>query len=49
MLDLQLGATDGVEQLRRLAKQHYTGEVVLMSGFDSRVLAAFVRWARASG
>ncbi len=45
VLDLQLGATDGVEQLRRLAKQHYTGEVVLMSGFDSRVLGT----ARALG
>ena len=38
VLDLQLGDTDGVEQLRRLAMQHYPGGVVLMSGFDARVL-----------
>ncbi len=40
MLDLQLGDSDGVEQLRRLAAQGYTGAVVLMSGFDARVLAS---------
>ena len=45
MLDLQLGDTDGVEQLRLLAKQHYSGAVVLMSGFDARVLGT----ARALG
>jgi EAL domain-containing protein (putative c-di-GMP-specific phosphodiesterase class I)/FixJ family two-component response regulator len=39
VLDLQLGDTDGVTQLRRLAEQHYTGSLVLMSGFDARVLA----------
>jgi EAL domain-containing protein (putative c-di-GMP-specific phosphodiesterase class I)/CheY-like chemotaxis protein len=45
VLDLQLGDTDGVEQLRLLAARHYTGALVLMSGFDARVLAT----ARAVG
>jgi EAL domain-containing protein (putative c-di-GMP-specific phosphodiesterase class I)/DNA-binding CsgD family transcriptional regulator len=45
VLDLQLGGTDGVEQMRLLADRHYTGALVLMSGFDSRVLAS----ARAVG
>ena len=40
LLDLQLGVTDGVEQLRFLAEQHYGGAIVVMSGFDARVLAA---------
>jgi EAL domain-containing protein (putative c-di-GMP-specific phosphodiesterase class I) len=39
VLDLQLGGTDGVEQLRLLADQRYRGSVILMSGCDSRVLA----------
>jgi EAL domain-containing protein (putative c-di-GMP-specific phosphodiesterase class I) len=39
MLDLQLGDTDGVEQMRVLAEREYTGALVLMSGFDARVLA----------
>jgi EAL domain-containing protein (putative c-di-GMP-specific phosphodiesterase class I)/DNA-binding NarL/FixJ family response regulator len=39
MLDLQLGGTDGVQQLRALATQRYAGMLVLMSGFDTRVLA----------
>lgn len=45
LLDLQLGDTDGVEQLRLLAEQRYGGVLVLMSGFDARVLAT----ARALG
>jgi EAL domain-containing protein (putative c-di-GMP-specific phosphodiesterase class I) len=45
MLDLQLGDTDGVEQMRVLAEQQYTGALVLMSGYDVRVLAT----ARAVG
>ena len=40
LLDLQLGATDGVAQLRVLAEQNFTGAVVLMSGFDGRVLGS---------
>jgi len=39
VLDLQLGGTDGVEQMRLLANQHYAGALVLMSGYDARVLA----------
>ena len=45
LLDLQLGETDGVEQLRLLAERQYAGLLVLMSGFDPRVLAT----ARALG
>lgn len=45
LLDLQLGETDGVEQLRLLAERQYGGVLVLMSGFDARVLAT----ARALG
>jgi EAL domain-containing protein (putative c-di-GMP-specific phosphodiesterase class I)/ActR/RegA family two-component response regulator len=40
VLDLQLGASDGIEQLRFLQSLGYTGAVVLMSGFDARVLAS---------
>lgn len=39
VLDLQLGETDGIEQLRYLSAQRYGGDLVLVSGFDSRVLA----------
>jgi EAL domain-containing protein (putative c-di-GMP-specific phosphodiesterase class I)/FixJ family two-component response regulator len=39
ILDLQLGSTDGVAQLRMLAERKFAGSVVLMSGFDPRVLA----------
>jgi EAL domain-containing protein (putative c-di-GMP-specific phosphodiesterase class I) len=45
VLDLQLGDTDGVEQLRLLAERQFIGTLVLMSGFDVRVLAT----ARAVG
>ncbi len=40
MLDLQLGATDGIEQLHKLAELQFSGVLVLMSGFDSKVLGA---------
>jgi EAL domain-containing protein (putative c-di-GMP-specific phosphodiesterase class I)/ActR/RegA family two-component response regulator len=40
MLDLHLGKEDGVEQLRFLADRRFRGAVVLLSGFDARVLAA---------
>src|SRR5258708_4211504 len=40
VLDLPLGATDRVEQMRFLAEQHYGGSLIVMSGFDARVLAA---------
>jgi EAL domain-containing protein (putative c-di-GMP-specific phosphodiesterase class I)/DNA-binding CsgD family transcriptional regulator len=38
LLDLQLGDTDGVKQMRVLADHQYAGAVVLMSGYDIRVL-----------
>src|SRR5262249_53865776 len=37
-LDLALAASDGVEQLRYLQESVYRNPIVLMSGFDSRVL-----------
>ncbi len=40
MLDLQLGQSDGIEQLRYLRSENYRGQVILMSGVDARVLAA---------
>ncbi|MEJ0071135.1 MAG: EAL domain-containing response regulator [Pseudomonadota bacterium] len=40
MHDLQLGAGDGVEQLRFLHDRRYDGSVALMSGFADRVLHA---------
>jgi EAL domain-containing protein (putative c-di-GMP-specific phosphodiesterase class I)/ActR/RegA family two-component response regulator len=40
MLDLQLGGTDAVEQMRFMASQRFTGSVIVMSGFDGRVLEA---------
>jgi EAL domain-containing protein (putative c-di-GMP-specific phosphodiesterase class I) len=44
-LDLRLGGTDGIEVLRSLAAKSYPGSVVLLSGFNDRVLDA----ARAIG
>jgi EAL domain-containing protein (putative c-di-GMP-specific phosphodiesterase class I)/DNA-binding NarL/FixJ family response regulator len=38
VLDLQLDDTDGVEQLRLLAGRQYAGMLILISGFDTRVL-----------
>lgn len=49
VLDLQLGSTDGVEQLRFLAQQQYRGTVILMSGFDTRVLSTAAALARDLG
>jgi EAL domain-containing protein (putative c-di-GMP-specific phosphodiesterase class I)/ActR/RegA family two-component response regulator len=40
ILDLQLGDTDGIAQLHFLHSVNYTGAIVLMSGFDTRVLAS---------
>src|SRR5258708_1921389 len=39
VLDLQLGDTDGVVQLRYLVERQFAGSLILMSGFDERVLA----------
>jgi EAL domain-containing protein (putative c-di-GMP-specific phosphodiesterase class I)/DNA-binding CsgD family transcriptional regulator/CheY-like chemotaxis protein len=40
VLDLQLGSTDGIEQLRLLSKRQFHGWLVLITGFDTRVLAS---------
>ena len=48
-LDLQLGNTDGIEQLRFLAEQQYRGRLILMSGFDARVLSTAAALARDLG
>jgi EAL domain-containing protein (putative c-di-GMP-specific phosphodiesterase class I) len=40
LLDLQLGRSDGIEQLHFLRREGYTGAIVLISGFDARVLSA---------
>lgn len=40
VLDLQLGASDGVEVLRLLAAEGCRARITLLSGFDSRVLAS---------
>nr|WP_294505508.1 EAL domain-containing protein [uncultured Rhodopila sp.] len=39
VLDLELGATDGVEQLRLLAEAHYPGAVILTSVHGARLLS----------
>ena len=49
VLDLQLGDADGVEQLRALASLHFSGSLILMSGFDKRVLATAGELARTFG
>ena len=48
-LDLQLGSTDGIAQLRELAAAGYAGALVLMSGFDARVLETTAALARSLG
>ena len=40
ILDLQLATSDGIEQLRFLHSVGYPGAIVLISGFDARVLAS---------
>jgi EAL domain-containing protein (putative c-di-GMP-specific phosphodiesterase class I)/ActR/RegA family two-component response regulator len=40
MLDLQLGPSDGIEQLQFLHHHGYAGAIVLISGFDARVLTS---------
>jgi EAL domain-containing protein (putative c-di-GMP-specific phosphodiesterase class I)/ActR/RegA family two-component response regulator len=40
ILDLQLATSDGIEQLRFLHSVGYRGAIVLISGFDARVLAS---------
>jgi EAL domain-containing protein (putative c-di-GMP-specific phosphodiesterase class I) len=40
MLDLVMPGADGIELLRMLARRHHPAGVILMSGFDKRVLAS---------
>ncbi len=49
ILDLQLGDSDGIEQLRFLRNVSYRGAIVLMSGFDARVLESARRVGDALG
>ncbi|MBU0550579.1 EAL domain-containing response regulator [Myxococcota bacterium] len=48
-LDLALGDEDGVEILHFMAKQKHTPAVLLISGFDQRVLNSTVRVGEALG
>jgi EAL domain-containing protein (putative c-di-GMP-specific phosphodiesterase class I)/ActR/RegA family two-component response regulator len=49
VLDLQLGVTDGVKQLHVLANRKFSGAVILMSGFDPRVLGSVRTLAQGLG
>lgn len=49
VLDLELGATDGVQQLHYLKTKGYASAIILVSGFDERVLAASANVARGLG
>jgi DNA-binding response OmpR family regulator len=40
LLDLQLGESDGIQELRYLSSVNYPGAIVLMSGFEARVLSS---------
>jgi CheY-like chemotaxis protein len=45
MLDLLLGDTNGIEQLRFLAEWRFPGSLILMTGYDDETLAATGRLA----
>jgi DNA-binding response OmpR family regulator len=49
LLDLQIGGDDGIAQLRFLAEQRYQHSVILMSGYDERVLSSAERLGRELG
>lgn len=49
MLDLNMPGMDGVEFIRRLADQHYTGALILVSGEDQQVLDSIDKLVRAHG
>ncbi len=49
LLDLQLGGEDGLGQLRFLAEQRFQHPVVVMSGYDQKVLASAERLGRDLG
>jgi len=49
ILDLAMPGIDGVELLRWLAQEHCQAPIVIISGFDRRVLDAAGRMGEASG
>jgi DNA-binding response OmpR family regulator len=49
MLDLALPGSDGVELLRFLAEEKSAARILLVSGFDERVLEAAMRLGAAMG
>ena len=49
MMDLNMPGMDGVEFIRRLADQHYTGALILVSGEDQHVLESIEKLIRAHG
>jgi EAL domain-containing protein (putative c-di-GMP-specific phosphodiesterase class I)/ActR/RegA family two-component response regulator len=49
VLDMRLGRSDGIEQLRLLSGASFTGSVVLMSGVDPRVLVSAQEVGRSLG
>ena len=48
-LDLGMPGSDGVELLRFVAEQGFTGPVLIISGFDRRVLESAFRLGEALG
>jgi len=48
-LDLGMPGMDGVELLRFLADEHYAAPVLIVSGFDRRVLESAFRLGKALG
>jgi|SRR5581483_3055737 len=49
LLDLQMPGMDGIELLRILADAHCTAPIVVMSGFDAKVLDTARRLGSARG
>lgn len=47
--DLQMPDMDGVEFVRHLARNHYTGDLILFSGENERILDSVERLAQAHG
>ncbi len=43
LVDLRIGGRDGIEQLRFLSAQSFSGPVIFISGFDERVLETAAR------
>lgn len=49
VLDLGIPGKDGVEQLRFLADHHYRSPVLIISGFDRRIIETAFRLGEALG